>query len=70
MLDNYKNRERKYHLIGWGLFLVCACFFITASIRSGDILYLVASIIFLFGCVVFIIPLIKKTDNLDDDKKG
>ena len=70
MLDNSKNRERKYHLIGWGLYLVCACFFIAASIRSGNTLYLIASIIFLIGCVVFIIPLTKKTDNLDDDIKG
>ena len=54
------NRQRKFHLSGWILFLVCAVFFIASSIEGGDILGLVGSIVFLVGCIVFIIPLIAK----------
>jgi len=54
------NRERKFHLWGWILFLVCAGFFIASNIEGGSILGLVGSTIFLLDCVVFIIPLVIK----------
>ncbi len=58
MPANNKNREKKYHLWGWGLFLACAVFFIAASVESGSTASLIGSVIFLIGCVVFIIPLL------------
>ena len=61
------NRERKFHLWGWILFLVCACFFIASSTKDGNILSLVGSTIFFVTCVVFIIPLVIK-DNQNEDK--
>lgn len=57
MLTRDGNRERKFHLWGWLLFIACAGFFIAASIRANDMLGLAGSIIFLVGCVAFIIPL-------------
>ncbi len=51
------NREKKLHLWGWILFIVCAGFFIASSIKANDMFGLAGSIIFLVGCVVFIIPL-------------
>jgi hypothetical protein len=48
----------KFHLAGWILFVVCAGFFIASSIRVDDLLGLAGSIIFLVGCVAFIIPLV------------
>ncbi len=70
MLTNSENRERKYHFWGWGLFLVCACFFIAAGIKSGDALYLIGSIIFFVACIFFIVPLtIKKNESGDSKKK-
>jgi hypothetical protein len=54
------NRERKFQLSGWILFIVCAGFFIASAIKTDDILVLVGSIIFLSGCVIFIIPMVIK----------
>lgn len=59
MVDGEGNRERKFHLWGWLLFVVCAGFFIAQSIRDGSVLGLVASIIFLAACLVFIYPLVR-----------
>jgi hypothetical protein len=42
--------------LGWFLFLVCSIFFIASAVLSGDTLYLIGSIVFLFACLVFIIP--------------
>jgi hypothetical protein len=58
-IDN-RNRERKFQLSGWILFIVCAGFLMASAINTDDILVLVGSIIFLSGCVVFIIPMVIK----------
>ena len=55
-----RNREAKFHLWGWILFLFCAGFFIASSLISHNILSLFGSIIFLIACVTFIIPLVRK----------
>ncbi len=60
MSINSQDREKKLHLCGWILFLICAVFFIASGISNGDRLSLAGSFIFLAGCVVFIIPLIAK----------
>ncbi|MFC2026787.1 hypothetical protein ACFLUX_02300 [Chloroflexota bacterium] len=60
MSIDQRNRERKFQLSGWILFIVCAGFFIASAIKADDILVLAGSIIFLGGCVVFIIPMVIK----------
>jgi hypothetical protein len=60
MSNGKRNRERKFQLSGWILFIVCAGFFIASAIKTDDILVLAGSIIFLGGCVVFIIPMVIK----------
>jgi predicted membrane channel-forming protein YqfA (hemolysin III family) len=60
MSTDDRKRERKFHLCGWILFLVCAGFFIASSVEDNNTLSLVGSIIFLFACVVFLIPLVVK----------
>ncbi len=57
--DN-RDRERKFHLWGWGLFLACAGFFIASGIMTGDLLSIIGSVIFLVGCVIFIVPLVSR----------
>lgn len=57
------NRERKFHLWGWILFIVCAAFFIAASIKGDNTLTLIGSVIFLVACVVFLIPLVTGEDK-------
>jgi hypothetical protein len=58
MSDNDINRGAKLHLLGWILFTLCAVLYTASSIRNRDILAIVASILFLFGCVIFMIPLV------------
>jgi predicted membrane channel-forming protein YqfA (hemolysin III family) len=58
MSDNDKNQEAKLHLLGWILFIICAVLYTASSIRNHDILAIAASIHFLIGCVIFMIPLV------------
>ena len=58
MQEGEKQRERRFNLCGWVMYLVCAVFFIASAVVNGDMLYLAGSIIFLLACVVFIIPLV------------
>jgi hypothetical protein len=60
MYNDDRNREKKFHLWGWLLFLVCAGFFIASAVAAGDSLSLIGSIVFFAGCVVFIVPLVIK----------
>ena len=63
MSDNLTKRNLKFEFCGWILFIICAGFFIAASIKHRDTLSLIASIIFLIACLVFITPLITKGDK-------
>jgi hypothetical protein len=57
-----KNREKKFNLWGWILFVVCAGFFIASAVESGSTLGIIGSIIFLVACLVFIAPLVSRRD--------
>ncbi len=52
------KKEKRYHLAGWLLFLVCAVFFIVQSLTDNNLLGLSGSIFFLAGCIAFLIPLV------------
>ncbi|MEE8419280.1 MAG: hypothetical protein V3S02_04115 [Dehalococcoidales bacterium] len=58
--------EHKFSLAGWILFVVCAGFFIVSAVQAKDILYLTGSLIFLGGCILFIIPLVMKGGKTKD----
>lgn len=65
------NRERSLQLVGWVLFLVCATLFIISAASSGDMPYLVGSIIFFLACVLFVIPLLsRERPRSDCDEDG
>jgi hypothetical protein len=57
------DRERRFQLWGWGLFVLCALFYMAASARAGDVLTLVGSVVFLVACFIFIIPLLKSAED-------
>jgi len=57
---NHQDREASFHLAGWVLFLVCAFLFLYVAIRDGDVVLGIASLVFLTGCIAFLIPLLKK----------
>jgi uncharacterized membrane protein YhhN len=54
------EKEKRYHVAGWILFLICAVLFIASGIKNKDTLTLAGSIVFLIACVVFLIPLLHK----------
>lgn len=54
-----KNNDEKYHWAGWILFIVCAIFFLVSSVNNRDWFALIASLVFLVACVIFLIPLVK-----------
>ncbi len=60
MSDNSTERNLKFELWGWILFILCAGFFIASGIKNQDLFSLIGSIIFLIACLVFIIPLMTK----------
>jgi hypothetical protein len=47
---------RRSELWGWGLFVVCALVFVGASLRDGDPLMTVGSLLFLVACFFFLAP--------------
>lgn len=59
MSKDEKNKELKTQLWGWILFLICSVLFIISGVRARDVVTIVASVMFLLGCVVFVIPLIQ-----------
>ncbi len=56
---SHSNREYRYQLAGWILFIFCALFFIAASFRNHDTLSLIGSVIFLVACLFFVVPLLR-----------
>ena len=64
-----KKRETRYHFAGWVLFLLCAALFLFSALRDGDGVLAMASLVFLIGCVLFLIPLLfphPETENEND----
>lgn len=51
-----QERESRFQIFGWVLFLVCSVFFIVSSAVAGSPWGLIGSVLFLLGCVVFLIP--------------
>jgi len=50
--------QHRFQLLGWVLFVFSALFFITSSISAGDLVGLIGGLLFLFACIVFLIPLV------------
>ncbi len=57
--------ESKLNLAGWILFVISALWFVAASLRDGDPIYLLGSVFFLLGCVVFLIPWLARLRRSD-----
>ncbi len=50
------RKEHRINLAGWCLFVISALFFISASVRAGDMLGLAGALFFLVACFVFLLP--------------
>ena len=56
---NERSRHT-FELAGWLIFVASACFFLAATIRSGDLLSIAGSGLFLAACIVFMVPLLSR----------
>ena len=55
---NHQDKEAPFHLAGWVLFLLCAFLFLYVAVREHDVILALASLVFLAGCIAFLIPLV------------
>lgn len=53
------ERERIFQIWGWLLFVVGVIFFILASIEARSLTTFIGSVLFLIGCIVFMVPLVR-----------
>jgi Ca2+/Na+ antiporter len=66
MSDKFRQSNRRA-IYGWVLFVVCALFFMAASLKNRDLLTFLGSVIFLVACLVFLVPLIRSAASSEDD---
>ncbi|MBT3373406.1 MAG: cytochrome oxidase subunit III [Rhodospirillaceae bacterium] len=50
------RRAWRYNVAGWLLFTASAAFFMWAAIRADDWINLIAALLFLVACLVFLVP--------------
>jgi hypothetical protein len=49
--------SRRAQILGWVLFIFSAIGFIVSSIRLGDIAGVFGGVLFLLGCLAFLLPM-------------
>ena len=54
------HRHQAIELAGWLIFVASAGFFLASTIRSGDLLSIAGSGLFLIACFVFMVPILVK----------
>jgi hypothetical protein len=59
MKENQPGDAVKYELAGWILFIIGVLFFLVSSVINHDLLTFMGSVVFLIGCIVFLIPIVK-----------
>ena len=73
---NRHDKDVFFHLAGWILFLICAFLFLFVAVRDHDVTLALASLLFLGGCVVFLVPLLfhrsenDKAQESGEDRPG
>ncbi|MBS3731657.1 MAG: hypothetical protein KGY42_02010 [Desulfobacterales bacterium] len=58
--DQKAEKQERYQITGWILFIVCALFFAAAGLKNRDMVTFAGSMFFLIACIVFLIPLIAR----------
>jgi hypothetical protein len=61
MKNNHERVRKKIRLqlYGWILFIVCALLFVIESAIKRDLIFMIASLLFLLGCFFFVVPVIQ-----------
>ena len=52
--------SHRVQILGWVLFILSALGFMVSSIRLGDIPGFIGGALFLAGCLVFLVPLLRR----------
>jgi hypothetical protein len=52
--------SKAVEILGWVLFVLSALGFIVSSLRSGDLPGLLGGVLFLAGCLAFLLPLMRR----------
>ncbi|WP_461205647.1 hypothetical protein [Clostridium sp. DL1XJH146] len=52
-------KEKHFHISGWILFTICSILYMYDSFMASNIVAFIGGLFFFFGCVAFIIPLVK-----------
>ena len=52
--------SRGTEILGWVLFVLSALGFIVSSLRLGDLAGLLGGVLFLAGCLAFLLPLMRR----------
>ena len=53
-----QDHKTAFEFAGWAVFVASACLFIAASVRSGDVLAIGGSVLFLAACFLFMVPIL------------
>ena len=51
---------RSHEILGWILFILSAIGFIISSARIGDLAGMAGGLLYLAGCLVFVMPLLRR----------
>lgn len=62
-----EKEARAWTLTGWWLFVICAGFFIIASINARDPFALLGSLFFMAGNIAFLFPYYHRSTREDDE---
>jgi hypothetical protein len=50
------RNEWNFTFVGWILFTVSSVFFIWSASRADDLISIIASVLFLVACLIFLVP--------------
>lgn len=59
------QRAWQYQIVGWSLFILSGFFFLWSTAAAGDPVGILASLLFLIACPIFLAPLIRSAKRED-----
>ena len=69
MSESKNNRKQALQIWGWILFALCSVLFAASGIRNRDFLTTAGSVVFLAGCLLFIVTLRTGPGASDTEQK-
>ena len=69
MSESKNNRNHTLQIWGWALFALCSVLFAVSGLRNRDFLAIAGSLLFLAGCILFIVTLRSEPGESDRESK-